>query len=128
MRNRFFIALLLAVIALSGCHKSSVESAQVKDIQVTDQQQWMADYQNKDTRARTFALSKASDGGRAKEMELAADKATYDKMVALSHQPNFSNMPENERIQQTRNLLTEAENAKTRMRDSGYSLQFQPKW
>jgi len=73
-------------------------------------------------------LSKAADRSQAIKMELAADNLVYTKMVAGSHQPNFSNIPEDQRIQQIRDILTKAEQAKAKMRASNYKTNFQPDW
>lgn len=120
--------VIMAAIVISGCNRGGSQQPGNQDVKVVSQQQWMANYEQRNKVARDVALGKVTDRSQAIKMELAADKVVYTKMVAASHQPNFSEIPEDQRIQQTRNILMEAEQAKAKMRASNYKTDFQPDW
>lgn len=128
MNIRNLAIIVLAAFATAGCKKNGSQQSEKQDVKVVSQQEWMASYQQRDKAARDAALSKTNNRNQAIKMELAADKVVYAKMVEMSHQPNFGSIPENQRIQQTRDILTKAEQAKTRMRAANYKTNFQPDW
>ena len=128
MNIKNLAVIIMAASATYGCNRSGSQQSGTQDVKVVSQQQWMANYEQRNKAARDVALSKAADRSQAIKMELAADNLVYTKMVAGSHQPNFSNIPEDQRIQQIRDILTKAEQAKAKMRASNYKTNFQPDW
>ncbi len=125
MKIKTFTAIILAAIVATGCNKNGIQPTQSRAEKLASQQQWMANYNKQDKDARNAALSKVSNRDHAVQMELAADKATYDKMVQVSHHP-YPGM--DQRIQQSRDILTKAEQAKADTRASAYKTKFRPIW